>query len=117
MSYSSSSSRISLVHVINNRGPSIEPCGTPDSTVSSSDSIFPNLTVCFLLFRYDAIHDVADSLSPRLSSFLSIRLCANESKALLRSRAANATKFPLSICFFVVSISSKRLVVVEWYFL
>ena len=40
-----------LIYVINNKGPSIEPCGTPTVIGRTSDFVSSNSTYCFLLFR------------------------------------------------------------------
>ena len=42
----------SLIYImINNKGPSIEPCGTPTVIGRISDFVSSNSTYCFLLFR------------------------------------------------------------------
>ena len=42
----------SLIYIINNRGPRIDPCGTLYSVSSTSEQEDSNCTYCFLLVRY-----------------------------------------------------------------
>ena len=41
----------SLIYIKNNKGPRIDPCGTPDSILDHEDSGPFNTTLCFLKFK------------------------------------------------------------------
>ena len=43
----------SLRNILNNIGPSIDPCGTPDSNVRKSLKTLLTFTYCFLRLRYE----------------------------------------------------------------
>ena len=43
----------SLRNILNNIGPSIDPCGTPDSNVRKSLKTLLIFTFCFLHFSYE----------------------------------------------------------------
>ena len=49
---------------VNNKGPSMDPCGTPHTTGGSFDRAWPTLVACLRLLRYDSNHAVADGRSP-----------------------------------------------------
>ena len=41
----------SFMYMLNNRGPKIEPCGTPIHIGSNFEFVFPNFTCCCLLVK------------------------------------------------------------------
>ena len=43
----------SLINIRNNKGPKMEPWGTPNMTLASDECIFPSLTNWDLEYRYD----------------------------------------------------------------
>ena len=45
----------SLRNILNNIGPNIDPCGTPDSNVRKSLKKLLTFTFCFLRLRYVAV--------------------------------------------------------------
>ena len=75
-----------FMYTRNNKGPSTDPCGTPDSACVLSDETPSNTTDCFLSVKYDTIHLSKYSLSPESWSFLISKRCGTESKALVISK-------------------------------
>ena len=92
-------------------GPSTDPCGTPMSIVRGSDNVFPILTTCFLLVKYDCKSARARPRIPCLSSFCSNNAWLTESNAFARSRNIVHVTLFLSKLFGVIkSYLSKNLI-------
>ena len=49
---------------MNNIGPSIDPCGTPDSNVRKSLKTLLTFTFCFLRLRYEYMKGTVFRLKP-----------------------------------------------------
>ena len=41
----------SFIHIENNKGPRIDPCGTPDFTINGLDRILSYSTICCLFVK------------------------------------------------------------------
>ena len=54
----------SLRNILNNIGPSIDPCGTPDSNVRKSLKTLLTFTFCFLRLRYEYMKVTVFRLKP-----------------------------------------------------
>ena len=93
--------------------PNTEPCGTPTSTPSQSDSCPPKLTNCFLSVKYDFIKLCIFPFIPIYSNLSNKIFLSTQSKALLKSNKTAQTAFPLSKEDNVFSTNSERAKVVE----
>ena len=81
------------------KGPSTVPCGTPESTVASSDSSPSITTFIFLFLRKFANQLLIEPLTPYSSSLLSNLLCGTVSKAFEKSRIATSVCMATSCGF------------------
>ena len=75
-----------FVLMMNASGPILLPCGTPPLTSSEFDVTWPNLVLCFLPFKYEAIHGMSASLTPIVSMLSSNLLWFIKSNALLKTK-------------------------------
>ena len=75
-----------FILVMNASGPILLPCGMPPLTSSKFDVACPNLVLCFLPFKYEAIHGMSASLTPILSMLSSNLLWFIKWNALLKSK-------------------------------
>ena len=62
----------SLIKIIKSRGPSIEPCGTPQLIRSKFDHLSFTNTACFLFLKYDWNHLFTIPLTSHCDSFFNI---------------------------------------------
>ena len=79
------------MNIINNKGPKIEPCGTPKSMGNIDEFSFPNLTNCVREDKYDLKSCNVFPSIPYLGSLRNKTLWSTESKALARSKK-NSTR-------------------------
>ena len=56
--------QMGVVYVVNRRGPRTEPWGTPASRAEGAEECLPIFMNCFLLLRYEEIHDKAELVTP-----------------------------------------------------
>ena len=69
------------------KGPSTEPCGTPDVTGTSDEHSPSRTTVCDLPMRKDLIQEIVDLFTPCCCNLKSNLRWLTLSKALLKSRS------------------------------
>ena len=81
------------------KGPSTIPCGTPESTVASSDSTPSITTFIFFFVRKFFSQWLIEPLTPYSSSLLSSLLCGTISKAFEKSRIATSVCMAASCDF------------------
>jgi len=107
-----------LQYTANSSGPSTEPCGTPTSSLVSSDLCRPSLTNCLRSVRYDRIHDnaVPDTLNSDCSRCSSV-WWRTVSKAAERSRPMSTVTCFSSAVVYTLSRTSSRAVSVQWPYL
>ena len=74
--------------IMNASGSILLPWGIPPLTSSKFDVTFPNLVLCFLLFKYEAIHGMSASLTPIVFMFTSNLLWFIKSNTLLKSKCS-----------------------------
>ena len=87
----------SLMYVINNRGPRMLPCGTPEATGTRSDNVLSITTHCCLLKRYARKKANAEPEMPRFYNLVSNWSCGTESNAFLISKYTTSMWFLLEI--------------------
>ena len=75
-----------FILIVNASGPILLPWGMPPLTSSKFDVAFPNLVLCFLPFKYEAIHGMSASLTPIVFMFSSNLLWFIKSNALLKCK-------------------------------
>ena len=75
----------SLIKIINNNGPRIEPCGIPLRTCLQYEKKPLTRTLCLLLTKKDSIHLIISILILYECSLLINLLCGTLSKAFSRS--------------------------------
>ena len=83
--FTSSSSKDTSLYSKNNRGPIIDPCGTPHVILLHCDCTLLYFTNCWRSLRYFSNHDRAFPLIPYWESLFSRILSSTVSKALARS--------------------------------
>ena len=100
-SFSSRTPAIWLIYIINSRGPSIDPWGTPQVFSEHEDRVPDTSKSCCrsdsLWLSYDWNHLIMSWLRPRASSFINNILWSTVSSSFCRSNKTIPTKWPLSI--------------------
>ena len=77
---------ISLIYTRNNRGPRMDPCGTPEETVDQAEEWPSTRTLCWRFVRKALIRLSTLPRTPTLSSFMHSFLCGTVSNAFEKSR-------------------------------
>ena len=88
--------QISFTWARNRRGPNTLPCGTPDVTLTSSDSCPPTLTLCVRPKRNSLIHTTTLESTPEFAILVSSRPWGTKSKAFEKSTIIASILSPLS---------------------
>ncbi|KAH3855853.1 hypothetical protein DPMN_098423 [Dreissena polymorpha] len=68
--YKSNLADISFTWIKNNKGPRMEPWGTPQEMFSDDEKVPDTSTSCFLSDKYDCNHIVISSPRPEARSFI-----------------------------------------------
>ena len=76
----------SLINMRNRTGPRTLPWGTPNNTLSQSDSLPLTLTLCFLLVSHSLIYQPTLPSIPCAVTFFNSLSVGTLSKALAKSR-------------------------------
>ena len=95
---------MSDMNMMNSIGPSTLPCITPASTSSQSEYCLLDFTLCFLLVRYCAIHDV-NQFGRSFSSLWSRMRWLIKSNAFLKSKKTACVVLPSSVALYQSSMT------------
>ena len=99
---------MSFMKTLNKRGPKIEPCGTPRSTISQSLLMSLILTLWYLLCRELASNLHEERSTPYACNLAMSKPCGKLSKSVLKSIATVPMMLPLSNSDFTSSIIRNR---------
>ena len=107
----------SLRNILNNIGPSIDPCSTRDSHVRKSLKTLLTCTFCFLQLRYEYMKVTVFRLRPQACSFAISKSCGIQSNAFDKSMRTVLTRKFSSSDFVQFSISLIKTWLVLYFFL
>ena len=87
------------MYKMNNRGPKMDPCGTPQVTVSKSDFLPKHFAACTLLDKYVLKHVMKCRLKLKVLKFFNSILWSTVSRAFFRSRNTTPVIYIVHLIF------------------